>query len=63
VLCHGSGRMKGQHLHDPGIPTSNFSLSISPFLFLFCLGTAKEVRREWQMGHADIGVCMGDRQL
>jgi hypothetical protein len=30
LLYHGSGRKKGQHLHDPDIPTSNFfSLSLS----------------------------------
>jgi hypothetical protein len=51
LLYHGSGRKKGQHLHDPDIPTSNFfslslSLSVSPFLFLFYPGIGKEVRRE-----------------
>jgi hypothetical protein len=29
LLHHGLGSKKGQHIHDPGIPTSNFSLSLS----------------------------------
>jgi hypothetical protein len=47
LLCHGSGRKKGQHLHNPDIPTSNLSLSLSlcvAFSFPFCPGIGKEVR-------------------
>jgi hypothetical protein len=39
----------------------SFFLSISFFCpSFFFLGTGKEVRREQQMVHKDIGVCKGD---
>jgi hypothetical protein len=51
LLYHGSGRKKGQHLHDPDIPTSNFfSLSLSlclafslPFLSKYREGSKERV--------------------
>jgi hypothetical protein len=40
-----------------------FALSFFHPSFLFCPDTGKDVRREQQMGHEDIGVRNGDRQL
>jgi hypothetical protein len=41
----------------------SLSLSLSHLFSSFYLGTGKEVRREWRMGHEDIGVRKGNCQL
>jgi hypothetical protein len=60
-------RKEGQHLQHLGItsyfPFLFFALSFFHPSFLFCPDTGKDVRREQQMGHEDIGVRNGDRQL